>query len=69
MNNLFDVEKMITIALNLDLLCRAFFALVNWGSSSAWIGAYFLGRIEKTVINHKLLRSVKRLGRFQSFEE
>ena len=28
------------------------FALVNWGSSSAWIGAYFLGRIEKTMIHH-----------------
>jgi hypothetical protein len=40
------------------------FALVNWGSSSAWIGAYFLGRVEKTMINHKLLRSVKSLDLF-----
>jgi hypothetical protein len=23
------------------------FALMNWGSSSAWIGTYFLGHIEK----------------------
>ena len=45
------------------------FALVNWGSSSAWIGAYFLGRIEKTMIHIKLLRSIKSLGRFQCFEE
>ena len=34
-------------ALNLDLLCRAFFCLVELGSSSAWIDAYFLGCIEK----------------------
>ena len=40
------------------------FALVNWGSSSAWIGAYFLGRIEKTMIYHKLLCSLKVLGLF-----
>jgi len=47
-NNPSDVgEKRIIIALNLDLLCCAFFALVNWGFSSAWIGAYFLGRVEK----------------------
>jgi len=45
------------------------FALVIWGSSSAWIGAYFLGRIEKTMIHHKLLRSFKSLGHFQCFEE
>jgi len=40
------------------------FALVNWGSSSAWIGAYFLGCIEKTMIHHKLLHSLKGLGLF-----
>ena len=40
------------------------FALVNWGSSSAWIGAYFLGHIEKTMIHHKLLHSLKNLGLF-----
>ena len=40
------------------------FALVNWGSSSAWIGAYFLGRIEKTMIHHKLLCSLKSVGLF-----
>ena len=40
------------------------FALVNWGSSSAWIGVYFLGRIEKIMINHKFLCSLKDLGRF-----
>jgi len=45
------------------------FVLVNWGSSSAWIGAYFLGRIEKTMIHHKLLRSLKSLGCFHCFEE
>jgi len=46
------------------------FALMNWGSSSAWIGAYFLVRIEeKTMIRHKLLRSLKSLGRFQCFEK
>jgi len=37
---------------------------VNWGSSSAWIGVYFLDRIEKTTIHHKLLRSVKCVGFF-----
>jgi len=42
---------------------------VNWGSSSAWIGAYFVGRIEKTMIHQKLLRSIKSLGRFQCFED
>ena len=45
------------------------FALVNWGSSSVWIGTYFLGRIEKTMIYHKLLHSLKSLGHFQWFEE
>jgi len=46
------------------------FTLVNWGSASAWIGAYFLGRIEKkTMIRHKLLRFIKSLGRLQCFEE
>jgi len=46
------------------------FALVNGGSSSAWIGAFFLGHIEKkTMIHHELLCSLKRLGRFQCFEE
>jgi len=45
------------------------FALVNWGSSSAWIGAYFLGHIEKTMIHYKLLRFLKSLGHFQCFEE
>ena len=37
------------------------FALVNVGSSSAQIGAYFVGCIEKTVIHRKLLRSLKLL--------
>ena len=41
------------------------FDLVNWGSFSAWIGIYFLGRIEKTVIHHKLLCSLKSLGHFE----
>ena len=41
------------------------FALVNCGPSSAWIGAYFLGRIKKKKkIHHKLLRSLKSLGLF-----
>jgi len=40
------------------------FTLVNWGSSSAWIGTYFLGHIEKTMIHHTLLRSVQGLGLF-----
>jgi hypothetical protein len=40
------------------------FALVNWGSSSAWIG-----HIEKTMIHHKFLCSLKSLGHFQCFEE
>jgi hypothetical protein len=48
------------------LPCRA---LVNWGSSSAWIGTYFLGHIEKTLMHHKLLQSQKSLGHFQCFEE
>jgi len=38
--------------------------LVNWGCSSPWIGAYFLGCIEKTMIRHKLLHSLKSLGLF-----
>jgi len=45
------------------------FALVNWGSSSAWIGAYCLGHIEKTMVHHKLLCSLRSLGHFQCFEE
>ena len=57
------------IYLNLDLLCHFFLALVNWGSSSAWIGTYFLGPIEKTMIHRKLLRSLRSLGRFQCFEQ
>jgi len=55
-------KKTIIIALNLDLSAVLSFALVNWGSSSAWIGAYFLGLIVKTMINHTLLRSLKTLG-------
>jgi len=35
------------------------FALVNWESSSACISAYFLSRIEKITIRHKLLRFLK----------
>jgi len=46
-----------------------YFALVNWGSSSAWIGAYFLDCIEKTMIHHKLLRSLKSLGHLQCSED
>jgi len=42
---------------------------VNWGSSSAWIGAYFLGRIENIMIHPKLLHSVKSLDSFQCFDE
>jgi len=36
------------------------FALANWSSYRAWIGACFLGCIEKkkTMIHHKLLRSL-----------
>ena len=45
------------------------FALVNWGSSSAWFGTYFLGCIEKSMIHHKSLCSVKSLDCFQCFEE
>jgi len=45
------------------------FTLVNWGSSSAWSGTYFLGHIEKTMIHHKLLRSLQGLGSFHCFEE
>ena len=46
------------------------FTSVNWGSSSAWIGAYFLGRIEKkTVIRHKLVHFLKSWGLFQCIEE
>jgi hypothetical protein len=45
------------------------FALVNWGSSSAWIGAYFLGRIKKTLIQYKLIPSVNGFDSFQCFEE
>jgi hypothetical protein len=52
-NNPSDVEKNI-IPLNLDLFCRAFFCLCELGSSSAWIVAYFLARIEKPAIHHKL---------------
>ena len=41
------------------------FALVNWGSYGAWIGAYILGRIKrKNMIHHKLLRFLKCLGLF-----
>jgi hypothetical protein len=67
-NNPLDVgKKKIIITLNLDLLCCAIFALVNWGSSRAWIGAYFLGHIEKTMIHHKLSLSLKSFGHFQNF--
>jgi len=58
-NNPSDVEKTIIFALNLDLLCLAFFCLGELGLFSAWIGAYFLGRIEKTMIHHRLLRFLK----------
>jgi len=34
-------------------------ALAIWGSSSTWIEAYFLGRIEKTMIHQTLLLSQK----------
>jgi hypothetical protein len=45
-NNPSDVERTIRIAFNLDLLCCAFFALVNWSSSGEEIGAHFLGLSE-----------------------
>jgi hypothetical protein len=38
-NNLSDIEKTIIIAFKLDLLVHAFFFLVKWDSSNAWIGA------------------------------
>jgi hypothetical protein len=39
-NNPLDIEKKtIIIALKFDLLFRAFFPLVAWDFSSAWIGA------------------------------
>jgi len=49
----------IIIASNLNCCAVLCFAFVNWGSSSAWIGAYFLSRTEKTMIHYKLLRSLK----------
>jgi len=42
---------------------------VNWGSSNAWIGVYYLGGIEKTMIHQKLLLSLKHLDHFHCFEE
>jgi hypothetical protein len=45
MNNPSDVEKMIIITLNLAVVFS--FALVKWGSSSAWIGTHFLAHIQK----------------------
>ena len=64
MNKPSDVVKKIIISFNLDLHCRAFFALVKWGSSRAWIGPYFMGCIEKSMIHHKLLCSLKSLVHF-----
>ena len=63
-------EKRIIIALNLDLLCRAFFCLgelelfqcVDWRLIS---GSYW----KETMIHHKLLHSLKSVGYFQCFEE
>jgi len=62
-------KKTITIVLNLDLLCRAFFCLGDLGSSSAWIGAYCLSRIEKNHDSSQVITFSKSLGRFQCFEE
>ena len=71
-NNPSDFEKKTIInASNLDLLCRAFFCLgelgifqcVDWHLLS---GSYCK---KKTMIRHKLLRSLKGLGHFQCFEK
>ena len=40
------------------------FALVNWGSSSAWIGAYFLSRIEKEHDSSQVITFSKMFGSF-----
>ena len=45
------------------------FALVNWGFSSALIGAYFVGRIEKNHDSSQVIMFSKTFGSFQCFEE
>jgi hypothetical protein len=60
-------EIKIIITLNLDLLCCAIFALVNWGSSRAWIGAYFLGRIEKNHDSSQVITLSEKFGSFSLF--
>jgi len=44
-----------------------YFALVNWGSSSAWIVTYFLGRIEKNHDSSQVITFSKMLGSFSVF--
>jgi hypothetical protein len=43
------------------------FALVNWGSSSAWIGAYFLGHIKKNHDSSQAITFSKKFGSFSVF--
>ena len=70
-NNPSDVKKKkkIIIALNLDLLCRAFFCLGELGLFQCMDWRLLSGSIWKTVIQHKLFCSLKSLGRFQCSEE
>jgi len=43
------------------------FALVNWGSSGAWIIAYFLDRIEKKHDLSQVITFSKKFGSFSLF--
>jgi len=57
-------KKTIIIALNLDLLHRAFFCL---GELGRWIGAYFLGRIDKNHDSPEVIMFSKMFRAFSVF--
>ena len=68
-NNPPDVWKTISVALNLDLLCHAFFCHVELGLFQCTDWRLLSGSYWKNMIHHKLLSSVENLGCFLCFDE
>ena len=67
-NNPSDVEKTITIALNLDLFCRAFFfGLVNWRLFQCMDWRLLSGSYWKNHDSSQVITSSKKSGSFSMF--
>jgi len=69
MNYLSDVEKTIIVALNLDLLCCAFFCLGERGLFQCTDWCLLCGLYWKNHDSSQVITFSKTFGRFQCFEE